>query len=332
MVDGGLISSEDLRKVQSDIAKELDVDLYWGDDDALLLRKLPIGLAPFDAVLDGGMAYGRFTLLIGDYSTGKTVLALMMAKAVQAQGEAVVYIDAERVYEPEWAKALGVDIEKLMVVRPPHGERAFDVMLELVRKRVGLIIIDSIEALRPKARQELKPGERMEQKYMGDRAKMVNEGLAELIQENKGTMIIGINQIRYTIGGYGNPETQSGGAGQQFYAWQKIRVRRGALIEEGTGVNKVVVGQIMKIKAEKNKQGAPFKTAEVPFYYTGKFDEIAALVDYAIERGVLERKGAFYSYPDEEGEIKKAQGKAALADVFRESDKLLKWLKDNTHG
>lgn len=287
--DGGpkLLTHDELRAMQRELAKDLGADLVWGNDVALELRKLPLGLATFDAALDGGFAFDRVTVLVGEFSTGKTLLAMLALRAAQQRGLSVAFIDVEKTWTPQWAAQLGIDPEKVLVLRPRTGEAAFGALIALVRRQVGVVVMDSLAALSAEAELAPDEDELFEKQFIGVQARLIGRGLRLLEAENRGTLVICINQLRMAVGGYGNPETMPGGKAPSFYAWQLVRVRRGTFIEEGTGDNKRRLGYHLRIRVEKNKQGAPFKEASIPFYYTGELDELAGLVELAIERGVI---------------------------------------------
>ena len=154
--------------------------------------------------------------------------------------------------------------------------------------------MDSLAALSADAELAVDEGETFERQFVGVQARLIGRGLRLIEAENRGTMVLCINQLRMAVGGYGNPETMPGGKAPGFYAWQLVRVRRGAFIEEGTGDSKRRVGYQLRIRVEKNKQGAPFKEASIPFYYTGELDELAGLMELAIERGVVRAEPPYY--------------------------------------
>ncbi len=289
-----LISVADLDGMRSDLAKELGVVLVWGNDPSLELHKLSLGLPSIDAAIDGGFAFDRITVLVGEFSAGKTLLAMLAIKAAQAQGMSTAFIDVEKTWVPAWATQLGIDPSKVLVSRPGTGERAFDVLLALVRQPVGVVVMDSLAALSAVAELEHEDDDILERQAVGIQARLIGRGLRYVTERNVGSLVICINQLRQSVGGYGNPETMPGGKAPGFYAWQLVRVRRGAFIEEGTGDSKKRLGYHLKIRVEKNKQGAPFKEASIPFYYTGEIDELAGIVELAIERGVIRAESPNY--------------------------------------
>lgn len=328
-VSDQMMTMDDLRSMRTELSKELGVDLLFGDDEKLRLKKLPLGLASLDRALNGGFAFDRITLLVGEFSAGKTLLAMMAIKAAQALGLPCVFVDVEKTWTEEWAEQLGIRAGDVLVARPRTGEKAFDVALGFVKRRVPVLVMDSLAAMRADAELASDEDEMFEKQFIGTSAKLIGRGLSSMMAENQGTMIICINQIREKPGiVYGNPETMPGGKAPGFYAWQLIRVRRGAFIEE----NDKKVGYRLKIVVQKNKQGAPFTEAEVPFYYTGDFDEISALVEVGLELGVITQTGGHYamSYLDETtGELveEKVYGRKRMLELVRENKQVEKTLR-----
>lgn len=316
-----MMNLEDLRAMRLELSKELGVDLLFGNDEKLRLKKMPLGFTSLDRALNGGFAFDRITLLVGEFSAGKTLLAMMAIKSAQALGLPCVFVDVEKTWTEEWAEQLGIRARDVLVARPRTGEKAFDVALGFVKRRIPVLVMDSLAAMRADAELASDEDEMFEKQFIGTSAKLIGRGLSSMMAENQGTMIICINQIREKPGVvYGNPETMPGGKAPGFYAWQLIRVRRGAFIEE----NGRKVGYRLKIVVQKNKQGAPFTEAEVPFYYTGDFDEISALVEVGIELGAIVQTGGHYtvSYLDEaSGEIleEKVYGRKRVLELVREN-------------
>lgn len=316
-----MMTMEELVEARAQLSKDLGVELLFGNDEKLRLKKMPLGITSLDRALSGGFAFDRITLLVGEFSAGKTLLAMMAIKAAQKLGLPCVFVDIEKTWTEEWAEQLGIRASEVLVARPRTGERAFDAALGFVKRRVPVIVLDSLAAMRAEAELSSEEDEMFEKQFIGTTAKLVGRGLSSLMAENQGSMIICINQLREKPGiTYGNPETMPGGKAPGFYAWQLVRVRRGAFLEEGDRK----VGYRLKIVVQKNKQGAPFQEAEVPFYYTGEFDEISALVEVGLETGVITQTGGHYTMevPDPDtGEIAEVRvyGRKKLIDLVREN-------------
>lgn len=330
----GLLTHEDLVALQKGLSQELGLDLLWGDDSELALRFLSLGMPSYDRALGGGIGFNRLALVIGDSSAGKTTFIHLAIKAAQDQNLSVAYVDAERAWNPEWARALGVDISKMLIARPVTGEKAYDACLKFIKARVGLIIIDSLAALTPDAMLEETDEGVMGNKFMGRTAQMNNRGIQAMVNELQGSAIIAINQLRDKVGiAYGNPEVLPGGRGQRFYNSQTIRVSRGAWIDDGTGKEKKHIGYKLHIKLEKNKVGRPFEEGEAIFYFTGEFDETASIIEDAIGFNIIQGKPPHYfieQVDTETGEMttRKFYGRANLLDEIKADPELLQWIQD----
>lgn len=322
--DDGLMTMTELAQARTELAKELGMDLLFGDDEKLKLKKLPLGIATLDKALSGGFAYDRVTLIIGQFSAGKTVLAMLTMRAAQLLGQSVAFIDVEKTWTPEWAEQLGIKAADVIVIRPPSGEKAFDAAVALVRRKVGVVVIDSLAALRATAEIDVDIEEMFEKQFVGTVAKLVGRGLTMIENENKGTLVLCINQIREKPGvSYGSPETIPGGKAQEFVAWQIVRVRRGEWILDGTRR----IGYMLKISVQKNKQGAPWQEAQVPFYFTGDIDEVAGIVEVGLETEVIRQKGAKYWIKigvDDDGQVVEREfyGRSNLIEAVRSDAEL----------
>lgn len=320
----GLMTREDLLAMRAGLSKDLGTEIYFGSDERLRLKKLPLGVSTLDAALNGGFAFDRMTLIVGEFSAGKTLIAMLAIKAAQAAGLLTVFIDIEKTWTTEWAEQLGIDSDLVVVMRPNSGEDAFNAAAKLVEGGVPVIVIDSLAAMVSEAELAPEADELMQKQFIGGTAKLIGRGLKMINNKNKGSLVICINQIREKPGiVYGSPETMPGGKAPGYYAWQLVRVRRGAFIEE----DGKRVGYLLKIQLQKNKQGAPFTEAEVPFYYTGIIDEIAGLVEQGMECGAIIQKGANYTIavPDPvTGEFvdTKFYGRRRLVEAVKEDEAL----------
>lgn len=293
-----VLTSEELREMQAELNKEHG--FLFGSDEKLRLNVLPLEIPSLDHALDGGFAFGRITMLIGEWGSGKTLLALLAIKAAQERGISCAYIDAERTWNPEWATALGVDVDDILVDQPVDGQKAFDAAVDLCQRRVGVLVIDSLAELTPKDELE---ADSVGDALMGVQARMINRGLRVLKANNEQTLIILINQLRQKIGVmFGNPETLPGGLGQRYAAWQIVRVMRGDWITD-TEDKRKRTGYDLKIRVEKSKQGAPFKEASIPFLFTGELDFVGSLVAVCLDMGIITKNGSKFSVPGMEGTI-----------------------------
>lgn len=264
--------------------------IMLGDDDKLPLRRLETGILPLDNILGGGLPFGRVTIFAGPEQGGKTFLAFKAIEAAQKQGLTAAFIDVERTYDPAWAKTVGVDTSKLIYCMTSSGEEALDVAMELTRAKVGIIVLDSLAGLLPLAEKE----EDMEQKFIGIQPLLINKGLRKIVQENSGdSIILLINQIRLTIGGWGNNEKLPGGMGQYFFASIILRINKGVALKE----KDEKIGFTMKLFTEKNKTFKPQLKSEIPFMFSGKLDLKRVVVFKAIDIGIIEKNGSYFTHP-----------------------------------
>lgn len=308
--------TDELRHLKSIVEDSLGATLKWGDDPEFVPDKLPTGISQVDQALNGGFSFRRITLLIGAESAGKTLLAMTAIKAAQERNLPVVFLDVERSWTAEWARTVGIDPGRVLVSEPPDGESAFDVGRAIVKTEpAGVLVLDSLAAMPPAKELEAK----LEDQQIGAQARMINRGLRDLNAENVGGWcVLIVNQLREKVGiTYGSPETLPGGKGQRYYAWQIVRVRKGAAIEEGTGKDKRVVGRVLRVKLDKNKQGPPEAEAEVPFYYSGEFDVVSGLLDQAVELGIIEARGGYYTFGEE-----RWHGRRALREAFDDDERM----------
>ena len=316
-LSSSLISINELKSLQKILEKETGNELFWGDNSKFELKLLPLDIPTLDNALDGGLAFDRVTMIYGEASAGKTLIALLAIKSAQKRNVSVAYVDVERVWVPEWAEKIGVKAEDVLVSRPRTGEDVWKIVMALTKAKVGVIVVDSIAAIASSTSLDKDIDEMFEKRRVMDNAMLNQEGLKNAVATNDGSMIILINQLRLTPTMYGNPESIPGGKNLSFAAWQKIRVKRGEWIEEGTGSAKAKVGYMLRVVAEKNKQGAPFQEGEVPFFFTGSIDYLFSMVQDALDRGIIVQTGSMYSYNE-----LKIRGKEALLNEFRSSPSL----------
>jgi recombination protein RecA len=242
----------------------------------------------------GGFPRGRVIELFGPESSGKTTVALHVVGECQRAGGLAAFVDAEHALDPTYAsKIIGVNVDELVINQPDSGEEALrnvDALLGLV----DIIVIDSVSALVPRAELDGEIGD----VHMGLQARMMSQAMRILVgKANKsGTTLVFINQIREKIGGYGNPETTSGGRALKFAASVRLDVRRiSKAIMDGT----TLLGHDIKLKAVKNKCGVPFRETLIRLMYDSGIDKTGDIIDFAEKKGVLERSGAWYSFAGE---------------------------------
>ncbi len=242
----------------------------------------------------GGVPRGRIVEIYGGESSGKTTLALHIVAETQKLGGLALYVDAEHALDIEYARTLGVDVDKLYVSQPSNGEEALEIMDAIVRSgSVDVVVLDSVAALVPKAEIEGEMGD----SHVGLQARMMSQALRKLggnISKSQ-TVCIFINQLREKIGVmYGNPETTPGGRALKFWASVRLEVRKGEAIKVGTDQ----IGARTKVKVVKNKVAPPFKNAEFDMIFGKGISRSGDLLDNAVLRNVIAKSGTFYNYGD----------------------------------
>jgi len=254
------------------------------------------GSISFDAALGvGGVPRGRVVEVFGPESSGKTTICLQIIAEAQKAGGMAAFVDAEHALDPAYAKRLGVDVDNLLVSQPDYGEQALEITEALVRSGgIDILVVDSVAALVPKAELDGEMGD----SHMGLQARLMSQALRKLtgtVSKSR-TCLIFINQIREKIGVmFGNPETTTGGRALKFYSSMRIDIRRIAAIKDGDQV----VGSRTKVKIVKNKTAAPFREAEFDIMYGEGISREGDMLDVAVERNIVEKSGAWYSFEGE---------------------------------
>ncbi|MBQ2989386.1 MAG: recombinase RecA [Clostridia bacterium] len=321
------VSAEDRKKALATALSQIEKDfgkgtiMKLGENAHMNVEAIPTGSLTLDLALGiGGVPKGRIVEIFGPESSGKTTVALHIAAEVQKLGGEAAFIDAEHALDPFYAKALGVNIDNLLVSQPDSGEQALEITDALVRSgAVDVVVVDSVAALVPQ--QEI-DGE-MGSSHVGLQARLMSQALRKLSGSISKTncVVIFINQLREKVGVmYGNPETTTGGRALKFYASVRIDVRKIENLKQGDEV----FGNRVKCKVVKNKVAPPFRVAEFDIIYGKGISKAGEIIDVAIELGMIQKSGSWFSYNGE----KVAQGKENTKKAIAENEALMKELEE----
>lgn len=299
------------------IEKSIGKGAIVSNDTVPFVEFFSSGCLGLDRALGGGWGRGRIIEIFGPESCGKTTLCLHAVAEAQKQGWTAVFVDAEHALDPAYMKAIGIDMDKLIMSQPDCGEDALNVVLTLAKSNaVDLIIIDSVAALVPKAELAGEIGD----SHVGRQARLMGQAMRMLAASahNTNTTLMFINQIRMKVGiAYGNPETTPGGNALKFYASQRVDVRRTGGVKDGTDI----VANATKVKVVKNKLASPFRIAEFEIRYGEGIDIYGDVFNTAIAEELIEKSGLSYSYNGEKFAVGLPKAKQFLRDnpkVFQE--------------
>jgi len=264
-----------------------------GDEVRQPIQVIPTGSIALDVALGvGGLPRGRVVEIYGPESSGKTTVALHAVANAQRAGGICAFIDAEHALDPDYAKALGVDTDSLLVSQPDNGEQALEIADMLVRSgALALVVIDSVAALTPRAEIEGEMGD----SHVGLQARLMSQALRKMTGalNSAGTTAIFINQLREKIGVmFGSPETTTGGRALKFYSSVRLDVRRIETLKDGSES----VGNRTRVKVAKNKVAPPFKQAEFDIIYGLGISREGSLIDLGVEEGIVRKAGAWFTY------------------------------------
>ena len=290
-----------------------------GEASHLAVEVIPTGSLALDRALGvGGIPRGRVTEIYGPEASGKTTVCQHIVAEAQKLGGVAAFIDMEHALDPAYAAKCGVDIENLYISQPDTGEQALEITETLVRSgAIDVVVVDSVAALVPRSEIEGDMGD----PTMGMQARLMSQALRKLSGAIKqtNTAVVFTNQLRQRIGVmFGNPETTTGGMALKFYASVRVDVRR----TESIKVGQEVVGNRVRARVVKNKVAAPFKVAEFDIMYNEGVSRVGGILDLAVETGLIDKRGSFYSYKED----RLGQGRENTKEFLREHPEMLEEL------
>ena len=294
--------------------------MTFSSDAVKTVETIPSGSLSLDIATGiGGFPRGRVTEIFGPESSGKTTLTLHLIAEAQKRGGKAVFIDAEHAFDPKYAKAIGVNLEDLIIAQPDYGEQALEIAETLIRSGViDVVVIDSVAALVPKAELE---GD-IEDSNIGLHARLMSKAMRVLkgAVNKSNTALVLINQVREKVGVmFGNPETTTGGRAIKFFADMRMEVRKSDIKDSGERV-----GSRVRVKVVKNKLAPPFKEAEFDVIYGEGISKEGEIIDLGEKLGIIKKSGAWYSY----GDMKLGQGKEKVRERLKEDKELAKELEE----
>ncbi len=292
-----------------------------GDEEIRQIDAIPTGALSLDLALGiGGVPRGRIVEIYGPEASGKTTLALHVVAEAQRNGGMAAFIDAEHALDPVYARAIGVDVDELLISQPDTGEQALEITDMLIRSgALDVVVIDSVAALVPRAELEGDMGD----VHVGLQARLMSQALRKLagsINRSQTTAIF-INQLREKIGVmFGSPETTPGGRALKFYATVRIDIRRIEAIKSGTDN----IGNRVRAKIAKNKVAPPFRLAEFDIMFGDGISREGSLLDVAVEEGIVKKAGAWYTYDGDQ----LGQGREKAKEFLRDNPEIAVQLHD----
>lgn len=298
-----------------------------GDNTRVVVEAIPTGSLALDLALGiGGVPRGRIIEIYGPESSGKTTLALHIAAQAQRRGGEVAFIDAEHALDPTYARALGVDIDNMLISQPDTGEQGLEICEALVRSgALDVIVVDSVAALVPRAEIEGEMGDA----HVGLLARLMSQALRKLAGSIAKTncVVIFINQLREKVGViYGNPEVTTGGRALKFYSSVRIDVRRVEAIKVGSEI----IGNHTRAKVVKNKVAPPFREAEFDIMYGEGISKYGEMVDLAVKLDIIQKSGSWFSMGEERIGQGKDSAKQYLKDHADICDKVEEEIRQNS--
>jgi recombination protein RecA len=290
--------------------------MRMGDDVSMGIEAIPTGALSLDLALGiGGLPRGRIVEIFGPESSGKSTLAMHCVAEAQRNGGICAYIDAEHAMDPVYAKAIGVNVDDLLISQPDTGEQALEIADMLIRSgALDVLVIDSVAALTPRAEIEGEMGD----SHVGLQARLMSQALRKLTGtlSKSDTIAVFINQLREKIGVlYGSPETTPGGRALKFYSSVRLDIRRIETIKDGAEM----IGSRTRVKVVKNKVSRPFQQAEFDIMYGTGISREGSLLDVAVDLGFVKKSGAWFTYEGEQ----LGQGRENVKTFLRENPQLM---------
>lgn len=287
-----------------------------GDERVIAVDAVSTGSLGLDIALGiGGLPRGRVVEIYGPESSGKTTLAIHLIAEAQKKGGIAAVIDAEHAFDKNYAQALGVDVDNLLISQPDNGEQALDIAEHLIRSgALDVVVIDSVAALVPRGELEGEMGD----SKMGLQARLMSQALRKLTGaiNKSGCICIFINQLREKIGVmFGNPETTTGGNALKFYASVRLDIRRIGQLKD----KDEVVGNRTKVKVVKNKLAPPFKVVEFDIMYGRGVSKVGEIIDLGVEHGILQKSGSWFAYDS----TKLGQGRESVKELLLDNPELM---------
>ena len=295
--------------------------MRMGERTNMAIEVVPTGALALDLALGvGGLPRGRITEIFGPESSGKSTLAMHVVAEAQRNGGICAYIDAEHAMDPVYARAIGVDVDQLLISQPDTGEQALEIADMLTRSgAIDVVVIDSVAALTPRAEIEGEMGDT----HVGLQARLMSQALRKLTANlsKTNTIAIFINQLREKIGVmFGSPETTPGGRALKFYSSVRLDIRRIESMKDGAEI----VGNRTRVKVVKNKVSPPFKQAEFDIMYGQGISREGSLLDLSVDLGIVKKSGAWFTYEGEQ----LGQGRENAKDYLKQNPEVMMEISD----